>query len=92
MSKGYRIEKITFNSKGFEEVLNSGGVQGLVESQTSAICSRANANISVEGSNGYKYKVEQGSKAKRWYGVVYSTNWASFTDETENKALSRAVR
>ena len=87
--KGFKIDKIVFHSEGFKEILNSPGVKGLVESQTSAICARANANVTKEGSKGYKSEVKQGS---RWYGVVYSTNWDSYKDETENKALSRAVR
>ena len=88
---GFRIDKITFNNDGYKEILTSAGVQGLVEEHTSAICAKANANMTEEDSNGYKYKVEQGGKAGRWIGVIYSTNWASLRDETENKALSRAV-
>lgn len=88
--QGIQIERIKFKSEGFKEILNSGGVQGLVESQTAAICSRANANLTEE-SVGFKYRVFQGSRAQRWVGVVYTTDHASCVAETENKALSRAV-
>ena len=88
--KGMKVDKIKFKSEGFKEILNSGGVQGLVETHTSAICARANANLNVD-SVGFKYRVFQGSSADRWVGVVYTTDHASCVAETEEKALSRAV-
>lgn len=83
--------KIEFKSEGFQAILNSEGVRGLIEAKTEAVCGRANANLEVE-SVGYKSNVIQGNRrTERWLGFVYTTDHASMVAETEDKALSRAV-
>ena len=89
---GMIVQKITWNHAGFQEILNSSGVQNIISSHTNATCAAANANLAEE-SEGYKSVVKQGRcSTKRWIGLVYSTDHASLVAETENKALSRAVQ
>ena len=88
---GMKIEKITFVSSGFKEILNSSGVESIIRSQTDAVCARANANLNEE-SEGFRSKVFTGGGQGRVVGTVYTTDHASMVAEAENKALSRAVR
>lgn len=88
---GMKIEKIQFVSAGFKEILNSPGVESIIRQHTEAIGERANANLHVE-SEGYKTKVFTGGGQGRVVGVVYTTDHASMVAETEDKALSKAVR
>lgn len=86
------VKKIIWNHGGFQEILNGDGVQNLISSHTDATCTAANANLN-EKSEGYKSVVKRGkSGTVRWVGLVYSTDHASLVAETEEKALSRAVR
>ena len=86
--KGYKIEKITFVSSGFKEILNSAGVEAIIREHTEATKARANANITEE-SVGYKSAYFHGGRV---VGTVYTTDHASRVAEAEYKALSRAVR
>lgn len=84
--------KIKFNSKGFKAILCGGGVQGLVQSATSDIQSRANAN-NTRGGEGFDAHVWMGSYGGgRWVGSVSTTDHKSRVAEAEDKALSRAVK
>lgn len=85
------IRKIKFNSSGFRNILTSGGVKSLVDSQASAIQSRANGNNQNGGEGYYKHIVNGSWGGGRWIGFVGTTDGASMIAESENKALSRAV-
>lgn len=86
------VKKIIWNHGGFQQILNSDGVQSLISSHTEATCAAANANLH-EKSEGYKSVVKKGTSGTvRWVGLVHSTDHASLVAETEEKALSRAVR
>ena len=83
--------KIKFNSKGFKDILCSGGVQGAVRDATEAIQARANANNS-RGGEGFSADVWMGSYGGgRWVGSVSTTDRKSRVAEAEDKALSRAL-
>lgn len=87
--------KITFIPKGFEEILCSAGVHGVVQDATYAIQARANANNS-RGGNGFaaRTRISDAGKqyrSKRAIGHVYTTDHASCVAEAEDKALSRAL-
>lgn len=86
-----RIEKIQFVSDGFKEILNSPEVESMIRQRTEEIRDRANANLKVE-SEGFASKVFTGAGQGRVVGVVYTTDHASRVAESEEKALSRAVR
>lgn len=86
-----KVEKIKFISAGFKEILNSPGVESMIRQQTAAICDRANGNLHAE-SEGFAQKVFTGGGQGRVVGVVYTTDHASMVAETEEKALSRALR
>lgn len=84
--------EITFNSDGFKEILNSEGVRQLVEQVANAVKARADANI-TEDSEGFRVKVWQGSYGGgRWVGHVMTSDFASMKAESEDKALTKAVR
>lgn len=83
--------RIKFISSGFKEILCSEGVKSLVESATSDIQGRANAN-NMRGGDGFDSHVWMGSfGGGRWVGSVTTTDHKSMIAETEDKALSRAV-
>lgn len=84
--------KIEFNSAGFKEILTSDGVKSLVTDITNNIQAKANANISEE-SEGYSAQVRMGGYGGgRWIGHVTTTDGASVRAESEDKALTRAVK
>lgn len=84
--------KIKFISKGFKEILCSGGVKSLVEEHTANIQGNANAN-NMRGGEGFGAKVWMGNYGGgRWVGSVMTTDKKSMIAEAEDKALSKAVR
>lgn len=84
--------KIEFNSAGFKEILTSDGVKALVQSTAEAIQAKANANIAEE-SEGFSARVRIGGYGGgRWIGHVTTTDKASIRAESEDKALTRAVK
>ena len=84
--------KIEFNSEGFKEILMSDGMKQCVESVAKDIKNRADANIGEE-SDGYSAKAWQGSYGGgRWVASVTTTDRASILAESEQKALSKAVK
>lgn len=88
--------KIEFNSDGFQEILQSDGVRAAIESATKQIESRANANNT--GGSGFKSDVRiapavrQYGNRPRWIGQVYTTDHQSMVAESEDKALTKAVK
>lgn len=84
--------KIEFNSAGFREILTSDGVRAVVQSATEEIQAKANANIAEE-SEGFSAQVRIGGYGGgRWIGHVTTTDRASIVAESEDKALTRAVK
>lgn len=82
---------ITFNSKGFRDILCGNGVKALVEDATTNIQSRANAN-NTHGGEGFSAHVWRGGYGGgRWVGSVSVADYQSGVAEAEDKALSRAV-
>lgn len=85
--------KIEFYSEGFKGILNSGGVQALVQSKAEEICARANANVGGIETDGYKTTVMQGGYGGgRWIAHVQAADYAAAVAEAENKALTKAVK
>lgn len=77
--------EIKFISEGFKQILNSPGVQAVVEAKASEIQANANA---ASGEH-FKSKTWQGSYGGgRWIGSAFATEEA----EAEHKSLSGAVR
>lgn len=84
--------RIKFNSDGFKQILKSDGVKSLVTDETKTIADRANGNIEGD-SEGFSTDVIYGGYGGgRWVGFVSTTDLASMQAESENKALSKAVR
>ena len=83
---------IKFISAGFRQVLMSDGVRALVEGQANAI--RANANAAISGrSEGYEVTVMPGNYGGgRWVAFIQTTDYESKKAESENKALTGAIR
>lgn len=87
-----KATKIEFNSAGFQEVLFSPGVHDLVQSKTEEIKSNADAN-NHRGGEGFATDVIRGGYGGgRWIGFVRTTDRNSVIAETEDKALSGAVK
>lgn len=85
------IVKLKFKSKGFREILTSGGVQSAVGSAAAAIQSKANANAPAS-AGGFSCKTWSGKYGGgRWVASVSTTDFASRVAESKDKALSRAV-
>lgn len=83
--------KIQFISKGFREILYSGGTQGVVEDAAKQIQQKANSAIGEE-STGFRVSVwRAGFGGGRWAASVTATDAASMRAESEKKALSKAV-
>lgn len=83
--------KIKFISKGFHDILCSGGVKGVVQEATDSIRASANANNS-RGGDGFSGNVWMGGYGGgRWVGSVTTTDRKSRIAEAEDKALSRAL-
>ena len=84
--------KITeWNHAGFKGILNSPAVENIIRQKTEEIRDRANGNLHTE-SEGYGSKIYTGGGQGRVVGVVFTTDRASMAAETEDKALSRAIR
>lgn len=84
--------RIKFNSDGFKAILKSDGVKSLVQDNTQSIADRANSNLN-DDSDGFSSEVIYGGfGGGRWVGFVSTTDFASMKAESEDKALSRAVR
>lgn len=89
MAQQIRLE---FISAGFKEILESDGVRNVIEDTTKGIQQRANANITGE-SEGFNASVKLGNYGGgRWLGFVGTNDQASRVAESENGALTKAVR
>ena len=84
--------KIEFVSDGFKEILNSDGVKGVVDKAAQDIKSRADASIHGESSGFAAYTYKGGFGGGRWVGIVSTTDVASMVAESEEKALTKAVK
>lgn len=89
MAKQIEIE---FFSKGFEQILTSGGTMGVVQSATKSIRGRANTN-NTRGGTGFNSgtRIGRAYGSQRALGFVYTTDRKSALAEAEDKALSKAV-
>lgn len=84
--------KIEFISDGFRQILESAGVKAAVESAANDIKNKADANITEE-SAGFSVNTWKGSYGGgRWVASVTTTDRASIVAESENKALTKAVK
>lgn len=83
--------KITFNSAGFREILESEGVKQLVQETAQEICDRANGN-NERGGEGFEVKVQHmGYGGGRWGAFITSKDKKAAQAESEDKALTRAL-
>ena len=84
---------LQFISAGFKAILESEGVQNLVRTVGEEIKNRANANAGLEDSDGFSCNVWKGNYGGgRWVASVTTTDKKTRKAESEDKALSRAVR
>ena len=89
MAKELEIE---FFSSGFAQILTSAGVMGAVQSATSQIKARANANNTRGGSGFYSgTRIGRAYGSDRALGFVYTSDKKAAIAEAEDKALSGAV-
>ncbi len=90
MSKETKLE---FISAGFKAILESEETKQLVKSLGEEIQAKANANAGLEGEDGFSCNVWLGNYGGgRWVASVTTTGKESQKAESEDKALSRAVR
>lgn len=87
--------KITFNSKGFEQILCSDGARRVCEKAGAEIQARANSSL---GEYSESAGFAMSSRNVKAYGsnrnmtFVHTTDANSMRAEAENMALSKAVR
>jgi len=84
---------IQWDHDGFEQLLCCEGTMDLVQEQTERIRDSANIN-NLRGGNGFECATRLGRAygSQRALGFVYTTDKESRIAESEDKALSRAVR
>lgn len=84
--------RITFDSKGFRKILFSSGVKEVLEKQAKEIQAKANSN-NRRGGEGFSYNVWKGGYVGgRLVASVTTTDRESIIAESEDLALSRAVK
>lgn len=84
---------LEFISAGFKAILESEGTKELVRSVGEEIQSKANANAGLDGEDGFSCNVWHGNYGGgRWVASVTTTGKDSQKAESEDKALSRAVK
>ena len=82
--------RLSFDSDGWRQLLESGGVKDLITDKTNEIAARANSNAGVDG---FTANVELGDYGGgRWVGFVHSTTSEAYKAEAENKALTGAIQ
>ena len=79
--------RIEFDSAGFQEILFSDGCQQLVQDTADGIAERANANAGLDS-----FKSSTVKAGTRWIGFATATDKAAMVAESEDKALSRAIK
>ena len=85
--------EIQFISAGFKAILECEETKQLVKSLGEEIQQKANANSGLDGEDGFSLDVWQGNYGGgRWVASVTTTGKDSMIAESEDKALSRAVR
>jgi len=83
-SKKVRLE---FNSAGFAQILHSEACHELVQSVAQDIADRANANSGLDS-----FKATSINASTRYVGFASTTDKESLAAESEDKALTRALR
>lgn len=84
--------RLQWNKDGFRQILLSDGCHQLVQGVTEEIQMRANDN-NERGGEGFRASTQVGGYGGgRWIGFVSSTDKASMIAESEDKALTRAVK
>ncbi len=87
-----KLDRMQWNSDGFKEVLESEEVRNLIESEARKFQSKANANNSRD-SEGYEVITEKSTYGGgRWVSRVKSIDREADIAESEDKALSRALK
>ena len=82
---------IQFISAGFKAILEGEGTKEVVRQAAEEIQQKANANSGL--GDGFSMEVWHGNYGGgRWIASVTTTDEASMKAESEDKALSRAVR
>ena len=85
MTKGnIRLE---FNPNGFAQILHSEACHELVQSTAEGIAERANANSGLDS-----FKATSMNLSTRYVGFASTTDKASLKAESEDKALTRALK
>ncbi len=82
------IERIEFNSDGFDALLGSDAVREMIQGHTDAVKERADAYI-VGDSEGFNANVRK--FGVRPVGLVGTTDRATMIAASEQKALQKAV-
>ena len=81
---------LQFISAGFKAILESEGTKEVVRSAAEEIQQKANANAGVDG---FSCEVWHGNYGGgRWVASVSTTDKKTMKAESEDKALSRAVK
>ena len=84
--------RLKWNKGGFRQILLSDGCHQVVQEVTEEIQMRANDN-NERGGEGFRANTQVGGYGGgRWIGFVSSTDKASKIAESEDKALTRAVK
>lgn len=84
---------LQFISEGFKAILESEGTKEVVRSAAEEIQQKANANAGIEDSEGFSCEVWHGNYGGgRWVASVSTTDKKTMKAESEDKALSRAVK
>lgn len=79
--------RLEFNPQGFAQILASEGCHELVQSVAEDIAARANANSGLDS-----FKATSLKAPTRYIGFASTTDKASLAAESEDKALTRALR
>lgn len=77
---------------GFKAILEGKGTEGLVKAKADEICARANAN-NVRGGKGFGVKTEMSEYGRgRVVAVVHAEDYRAMIAESEDKALTKAIK
>ena len=79
--------RLKFNPQGFAQILNSQGCHDLVQSVAEDIAERANANSGLDS-----FRATSVQAPTRYIGFASTTDKASLKAESEDKALTRAIK
>ena len=79
--------RLEFNKEGFAQILHSEACHELVQSTAEGIAARANANAGLDS-----FKATSINASTRYVGFASTTDKESLAAESEDKALTRALR